>query len=42
MTGMRPEMAQALATMDVELGGIVTLSTLKAGIAYALGGVGRR
>jgi rsbT co-antagonist protein RsbR len=42
MTGMRPEMAQALTTMDVELGGIVTLSTLKAGIAYALGGVGRR
>lgn len=42
MTGMRPEMAQALATMDVELGGIVTLSTLKAGIAYALGGGGRR
>jgi rsbT co-antagonist protein RsbR len=43
MTGVRADVAQTLVTMDVDLSGIVTLSTLKAGIAYVMGmGMERR
>jgi PAS domain S-box-containing protein len=36
ITGIRSEVAQTLVGLDVELGGIVTQSTLQAGIAWAL------
>jgi len=36
LTGIRPSVAQALVEMDADLGGIVTLSTLERGVAYAL------
>lgn len=36
LTGIRPEVAQALISIGVELGYVVTLSTLQDGIAYAL------
>jgi anti-anti-sigma factor len=36
LTGIRPEVAQTLVGMDVDLRGIVTRSTLRDGIAYAL------
>lgn len=38
LTGTRPEVAQTLVELGVDLGGIVTLSTLERGIAYALRG----
>lgn len=38
LTGIRPEFAQTLVTLGIDLGGIATLSTLQAGIAYALRG----
>lgn len=38
LTGINPEVAQALITLDVDLGRTVTLSTLQSGIAYALRG----
>lgn len=37
LTGIRPEVAQLLVGLGVDLRGIVTRSTLQAGIAYALG-----
>jgi rsbT co-antagonist protein RsbR len=36
LTGIRPEVARTLVTLEANLGSIVTKSTLKAGIAYAL------
>ncbi|WP_434041842.1 MULTISPECIES: PAS domain-containing protein [Sorangium] len=36
LTGVRPEVAQTLVTLGVDLAGITTLSTLQSGIAYAL------
>jgi rsbT co-antagonist protein RsbR len=42
MTGLRPDVAQTLVGMNVDLGGIATLSTLKAGIACALGNGSQR
>jgi anti-anti-sigma regulatory factor/HAMP domain-containing protein len=37
LTGIRPEVAQALIGLGVDLGGLVTRSTLQQGIAFALG-----
>jgi DNA-binding response OmpR family regulator/anti-anti-sigma regulatory factor len=37
LTGIRPELAQALIGLDFDLGDIVIRGTLKGGIAYALG-----
>jgi len=37
ITGIRPHIAQALVSLNLDLRGIVTLGTLKSGIAYALG-----
>jgi anti-anti-sigma factor len=37
ITGIRPEMAQTLTSLGVNLGQIVTLNTLQSGIQYALG-----
>jgi anti-anti-sigma regulatory factor len=37
LTGIRPEFAQTLVSLGIDLAGITTLSTLQAGIAYALG-----
>jgi rsbT co-antagonist protein RsbR len=36
LTGLRPEFAQALIALGVDLGGVVTRSDLQAGVAYAL------
>ncbi|WP_437283678.1 PAS domain-containing protein [Sorangium sp. So ce375] len=36
LTGVRPEVAQTLVTLGVDLSGITTLSTLQSGIAHAL------
>ena len=36
ITGIRPDLAQTLTSMGVDLGDIVTRGTLKSGIAYAL------
>lgn len=36
LTGVRPEVAATLVDLDADLRSIVTLSTLKAGIAYAM------
>ncbi len=36
LTGLRPEVAQTLVSLGVDLGGIVTRSTLQSGIAYGL------
>ncbi|KAB8141618.1 STAS domain-containing protein [Chloroflexia bacterium SDU3-3] len=36
LTGIRPEVAQTIVGLGVELGGVVTLSSLQSGIAYAL------
>jgi PAS domain S-box-containing protein len=36
LTGIRPEVAQTLVGLGVDLAGIVTRSTLQAGIAYAM------
>jgi anti-anti-sigma regulatory factor len=38
LTGIQPKVAQVLVGMGVDLGGIAARSTLRAGIAYALGG----
>jgi PAS domain S-box-containing protein len=38
LTGIRPEVAQTLVGLGVDLGGIVTHSTLQRGIAYATNG----
>lgn len=35
ITGIRPEVAQILVALQIDLGGIVTCGTLQAGIAYA-------
>jgi len=40
ITGMRPEVAQALVELDLELGEVVTRGNLRGGIAYALGRTG--
>jgi rsbT co-antagonist protein RsbR len=37
LTGIRPEVAQALVGLGVDLGGIVTRSSLQSGIAFAIG-----
>jgi len=37
LTGINPELAQTLVTLGVELGSIVTQSTLENGVAFALG-----
>jgi anti-anti-sigma regulatory factor len=42
LTGLRPEVAQTLVGMGVDLGGIATLGTLQSGIAYANRRMGRR
>jgi len=36
LTGVRPEVAQTLVTLDVDLGGVVTSGTLQSGVAHAL------
>jgi rsbT co-antagonist protein RsbR len=36
LTGIRPDVARTIVDLGVDLGGIVTLSTLKSGIAYAM------
>jgi PAS domain S-box-containing protein len=38
LTGIRPEVAQTLVGLGVDLGGVVTRSTLQRGIAYATNG----
>jgi rsbT co-antagonist protein RsbR len=38
LTGIRPEVAQTLVGLGVDLGSIVTRSTLQRGIAYARNG----
>ena len=45
ITGIRPEVAQALVGLDIDLRGLLTLGTLQSGIAHALrltGGDARR
>jgi rsbT co-antagonist protein RsbR len=37
LTGIRPEVAQTLVSLGVDLGDIVTRSTLQSGIAYSMG-----
>jgi anti-anti-sigma regulatory factor len=37
LTGIRPDIAQTLVTLGVQMNEIVTRSTLQAGIAYATG-----
>jgi len=37
LTGIRPEVAQTLVGLGVDMGGIITRSTLQSGITYALG-----
>lgn len=37
LTGIRPEVAQTLASLDTNLDGILTLGTLQSAIAFALG-----
>jgi rsbT co-antagonist protein RsbR len=37
LTGIRPEVAQALVGLGIDLSSIVTRSTLQSGIAYAIG-----
>jgi len=39
ITGIRPTIAQTLVEMDADMKGIITRSTLRSGIAYALGKV---
>ncbi|WP_437669874.1 PAS domain-containing protein [Sorangium sp. So ce131] len=41
LTGVRPEVAQTLVTLGVDLSGITPLSTLQSGIAHALRDTGR-
>jgi hypothetical protein len=36
LTGIRPEVAQALVALNVDFTDIVTQSTLQGGIAYAM------
>jgi anti-anti-sigma regulatory factor len=36
LTGIRPEVAQAMVGLGADLGGITTKGTLQSGIAYAL------
>ena len=36
LTGIRPEVAQTLVGLGVDLSGIITRSTVQSGIAYAL------
>jgi rsbT co-antagonist protein RsbR len=38
ITGIRPEVAQTLVGLGLDLGDITTLATLQSGIAHALGG----
>jgi len=40
LVGMGPEIAQTIVHLGVELGGLITLADLQAGIAYALGQIG--
>jgi GAF domain-containing protein/ABC-type transporter Mla MlaB component len=40
ITGIRPDVAQALISLDVDFSAMVTLGTLQNGIAYALGRTG--
>jgi anti-anti-sigma regulatory factor/PAS domain-containing protein len=42
LSGVRPEVAQALVELDVPLAGIVTCGSLQAGIAYAMRRPGKR
>lgn len=42
LTGIRPEVAQTLVMLGVDLSGIITRSTLQSGIAEALNGAARR
>lgn len=41
LTGIRAEVAQTLVSLGVDLGNIVTLSTLQTGIVYALARTGQ-
>jgi rsbT co-antagonist protein RsbR len=41
ITGIQPKMAQVLTRLGVNLGGVVTRSTLQAGISYALAGAAK-
>lgn len=36
LTGIRPEIAQTLVNLGIDLSGIVTRSTLQSGVAYAM------
>jgi anti-anti-sigma regulatory factor len=38
ITGVRPDVAQTLVGLNIDLGAIVTKGTLQSGIAYALAG----
>jgi rsbT co-antagonist protein RsbR len=35
LTGIRPEVARTLTSLDIDLGGVVTRATLKSGVAFA-------
>jgi rsbT co-antagonist protein RsbR len=37
LTGIRPEVAQTLVSLDTDISGVTTRSTLQSGIAFALG-----
>jgi rsbT co-antagonist protein RsbR len=41
LTGIGPEVAQALVAIGADMAGVLTLGTLEAGIAYAIRGRGR-
>lgn len=40
LTGVRPEVAQTLVSLNLDLGGLVTRATLQSGIAYAMARLG--
>ncbi|AUX43074.1 uncharacterized protein SOCE26_045140 [Sorangium cellulosum] len=42
LTGIRPDLAKALVTLEIELSGVTTCGTLKDGIVYAESTLGRR
>jgi rsbT co-antagonist protein RsbR len=40
ISGIRPELAQTLVTLDIDLSAVVTKGTLRSGIDYALAQAG--